>query len=100
MLKTGSKKGYKVRWTAEGKPKEKFRKNYDDALALKIEIEESIFGDSEETYRKTFLSPEQLRDAEAAMAEIKGRLSLRDSARIALNKHYFPYNINIHKEGG
>ena len=26
-LKTGSKKGYKVRWTAEGKPKEKFRKN-------------------------------------------------------------------------
>jgi hypothetical protein len=34
--------GYKVRWTAEGKPKEKFRKNYDDALALKIEIEETI----------------------------------------------------------
>jgi hypothetical protein len=86
-LKTGSKKGYKVRWTAEGKPKEKFRKNYDDALALKIEIEETIFGDSEETYRKTFLTSEQLRDAEAAIVKIKGRLSLRDSARIAL-KHW------------
>ena len=86
-LKTGSKKGYKVRWTAEGKPKEKFRKNYNYALALQREIQESIFGDSEETYRKTFLTPEQLRDAEAAIVEIKGRLSLRESARIAL-KHW------------
>lgn len=38
-LKTGSKKGYKVRWTAEGKPKEKFRKNRNDNLASKMKIE-------------------------------------------------------------
>jgi hypothetical protein len=38
-LKTGSKKGYKVRWAAEGKPKEKFRKNYDEA-AIKAALAE------------------------------------------------------------
>jgi hypothetical protein len=28
--------GYKVRWTAEGKPKELIGQNYDDALTRKI----------------------------------------------------------------
>jgi site-specific recombinase XerC len=86
-LKKGRKKGFKVRWHEDGKPKEAFRKEFKDALALQAQIRERFFGDSKEQYHKTHLTESQLNDAEAALLELNGRLSLREAARLAL-KHW------------
>ena len=86
-LKKGRKRGFKVRWHEDGKPKEAFRKEFKDALALQAQIRERLFGDSKEQYHKTYLTESQLNDAEAALLELNGRLSLREAARLAL-KHW------------
>ena len=86
-LKKGRKRGFKVRWHEDGKPKEAFRKDFKDALALQAQIRERLFGDSKEQYHKTYLTESQLNDAEAALLELNGRLSLREAARLAL-KHW------------
>ena len=39
----GKKRGFKIRWNEKGKPKEAFRKEYKDALALQASIREVIF---------------------------------------------------------
>ena len=75
----GKKIGYKIRWTEDSKPKEAFRKEYKDAAALQASIRERFIGDSNEEYRKTHLSDSQLKDAEAALLELNGRLSLREA---------------------
>ena len=80
----GKKVGYKIRWTEDGKPKEAFRKEYKDATALQASIRERLIGDSHEEYRRTHLSDLQLKDAEAALLELNGRLSLREASRLAL----------------
>lgn len=80
----GKKVGYKIRWTKDGKPKEAFRKEYKDATALQASVRERLIGDSKEEYRKTHLSDSQLKDAEAALLELNGRLSLREASRLAL----------------
>jgi hypothetical protein len=80
----GKKTGFKIRWTEEGNAKELFRKDYKDALALQAEVREKLIGDSEERYLKTHLSDSQLKDAEAALLELNGRLSLREASRLAL----------------
>lgn len=81
----GKKAGYKIRWTEDGKPKEAFRKEYKDATALQASVRERFIGDSNEEYRKTHLSDSHLKDAEPALLELNGRLSLRESSRLA---HY------------
>jgi hypothetical protein len=83
----GKKVGYKVRWVEDGNPKESFRKHHKDALALQADIREKFVGDSTESFRKTYLTQDQIKDAEAATLELDGRLSLREAARIAL-KHW------------
>ena len=80
----GKKVGYKIRWAEDGKPKEAFRKEYKDATALQASVRERLIGDSKEEYRKTHLSDSQLKDAEAALLELNGRLSLREASRLAL----------------
>ena len=80
----GKKPGFKIRWKEDGKPKEAYRKKYKDALALQASITERLIGDSKEEYRKTHLSDSQLKDAEAALLELNGRLSLREASKIAL----------------
>ena len=80
----GQKAGYKIRWTEDGKPKEAFRKEYKDAVALQASVRERFIGDSNEEYRKTHLSDPQLKDAEAALLQLHGRLSLREASRLAL----------------
>ena len=80
----GKKRGFKIRWNENGKPKEAFRKEYKDALALQASIREELIGDNEEAYRKTHLTDSQLKDAEAALLELNGRLSLREASRLAL----------------
>ncbi len=90
----GKKAGYKIRWTEDGKPKEAFRKEYKDAAALQACIRERFIGDSNEEYRKTHLSDSQLKDAEAALLELDGRLSLREASRLAL-KHWVDASSGI-----
>jgi hypothetical protein len=80
----GKKVGYKVRWIEDGNPKESFRKHHKDALALQADIREKFFGDSTESFRKTYLTQDQIKDAEAAVLELDGRLSIREAVRIAL----------------
>jgi len=80
----GKKSGFKIRWNVDGKPKEAFRKEYMDAIALQSSVREQLIGDNEEAYRKTYLSNAQLQDAEAALLELNGRLSLREASRLAL----------------
>ncbi len=80
----GKRVGYKIRWTEDGKPKEAFRKEYKDATALQASVRERLIGDSKEEYRKTHLSDSQLKDAEPALLKLNGRLSLRESPRLAL----------------
>ena len=60
-------------------------KEYKDALALQASIREELIGDNEEAYRKTHLTDSLLKDAEAALLELNGRLSLREVSRLALD---------------
>jgi hypothetical protein len=80
----GKKIGYKVRWVEDGNPKESFKKHHKDALALQADIREKFVGDSTESFRKTYLTQSQIKDAEAAVLELDGRLSIREAVRIAL----------------
>ena len=67
-LKKGTRRGYKVRWLEDGKRKEGFRATKEDALALKIEVEERLNLGDGESYKKTSMTRKQVQDAEVAFS--------------------------------
>ena len=56
------------------------------ALALQCEITERLYFGGSESFRRTYLSDAELKDAEAAATALRGLLSLHEAAQIALER--------------